>query len=121
MGTHVLTGDLPRFLRETIVGLVRLDDADLTLRQFSVFLKGYLDEDNHTVSGLARELKIGKPAVTRALDRLEELDLARRVVDPGDRRRIFVGRTAKGAALLRKMRSMTEDAAVVPGALKPTW
>jgi hypothetical protein len=33
MGPHVLTGDLPQILRETIVGLVRLDDADLSLRQ----------------------------------------------------------------------------------------
>ena len=32
MGTSVSTADLPWILRETIVGLVRLDDADVTLR-----------------------------------------------------------------------------------------
>jgi DNA-binding MarR family transcriptional regulator len=114
MGPPVSTADLPWILRETVVGLVRLDDADLSLRALSVFLKCYLDEGHHTVSDLARELNIGKPAITRALDRLEELDLARRKEDPSDRRRIFVRRTVKGAAFLHELRGMTERAAVRP-------
>jgi DNA-binding MarR family transcriptional regulator len=110
MVAHVSAGDLPRILREAIVGMVRLDDADLTLRQLGVFLRCYLDEGNHTVRGLAAHLSVAKPAITRALDRLEQSDLARRAVDPRDRRSVLVGRTVKGAALLRELRRMTQEA-----------
>jgi DNA-binding MarR family transcriptional regulator len=110
MATHVSAGDLPRILREAIVGMVRLDDADLTLRQLGVFLRCYLDEGNHTVRGLAADLSVAKPAITRALDRLEQSDLARRAVDPRDRRSVLVERTVKGAALLRELRRMTQEA-----------
>ena len=61
--------------------------------------------------GLAAELNVSKPAITRALDRLGELDLARRKVDPMDRRSVLVQRTLKGSAFLRDLRSIMGDAA----------
>jgi DNA-binding MarR family transcriptional regulator len=63
-------------LRETIVSLVRRDGPDLSARQLGVFLTCYLRDGGHTVRGLAAELNVSKPAITRALDRLGELDLA---------------------------------------------
>jgi DNA-binding MarR family transcriptional regulator len=117
MANAVSPDDLPWILRETIVGLVRLDDADLTLRQIGVFLKCYLDEGGHTVRNLAAELNIRKPAITRALDRLEQSDLARRIADPRDRRSVLVERTFHGAKLMREMRGMVERAAVHPVAV----
>ena len=54
--------------------------------------------------GLAADLNVSKPAITRALDRLGELDLARRKLDPMDRRSVLVQRTVAGAALLRDLR-----------------
>src|SRR5215472_14825289 len=99
-------------LRETVVSLVRRDGADLSARQLGVFLTCYLNDGGHTVRGLAAELNVSKPAITRALDRLGELDLARRKVDPLDRRSILVQRTLKGAAFLRDLRSIMGDAAV---------
>jgi DNA-binding MarR family transcriptional regulator len=62
------------------------------------------------VRGLAAELNVSKPAITRALDRLGELDLARRKVDPLDRRSVLVQRTMKGAAFLRDLRSIMSEA-----------
>jgi DNA-binding MarR family transcriptional regulator len=93
-------------LRDTIVALVRRDGPDLSARQLGVFLTVYLTDGPHTVRGLAAELNVSKPAITRALDRLGELDLARRKVDPMDRRSVLVQRTLKGAAFLRDMRSI---------------
>ncbi len=93
-------------LRDTVVALVRRDGADLSARQLGVFLKCYLNEGGHTVRGLATELNVSKPAITRALDRLGELDLARRKVDPQDRRSVLVQRTAKGSAFLRELRNI---------------
>lgn len=91
-------------LRDTIVGLVRRDGPDLSARQLGVFLTCYLQDGAHTVRGLAADLNVSKPAITRALDRLGELDLARRKVDPADRRSVLVQRTLKGQAFLRDLR-----------------
>jgi DNA-binding MarR family transcriptional regulator len=44
------------------------------------------------------------------LDRLGELDLARRKVDPLDRRSVLVQRTLKGAAFLRDLRVIINEA-----------
>jgi DNA-binding MarR family transcriptional regulator len=98
-------------LKHTIVTLVRRDGSDLSARQLAVFLTCYLVEGGHTVRGLAADLNVSKPAITRALDRLGELDLARRKVDPADRRSVLVQRTVKGAAFLRDLRSVLSDAA----------
>jgi DNA-binding MarR family transcriptional regulator len=98
--------------RDTIVALVRRDGADLSARQLGVLLTVYLTEGPHTVRGLAATLNVSKPAITRALDRLGELDLARRKTDPADRRSVLVQRTVKGAAFLREIRTvMTESEA----------
>jgi len=106
MATQSNSEALVGILRDTVVALVRRDGPDLSARQLGVFLTVYLAEGPHTVRGLAAELNVSKPAITRALDRLGELDLARRKVDPMDRRSVLVQRTLKGAAFLRDMKSI---------------
>ena len=104
-------------LRDTIVALVRRDGPDLSARQLGVLLTCYLQDGAHTVRGLAAELNVSKPAITRALDRLGELDLARRKVDPMDRRSVLVQRTLKGTAFLRDLRGIMGEASTKkPGA-----
>ena len=98
-------------LRDTVVALVRRDGPDLSARQLGVFLTVYLTDGPHTVRGLAAELNVSKPAITRALDRLGELDLARRRVDPMDRRSVLVQRTAAGQAMLGRLRAVLGEAA----------
>lgn len=111
MPTPQLAADqLVRVLRDTITTLVRKDGADLSARQLAVFLICYLNDGGHTVRGLAQALNISKPAITRALDRLSELDYIRRKIDPYDRRSILVQRTVKGAAFLREMRHIMTNA-----------
>lgn len=107
-------------LRDTVVALVRRDGADLSARQLGVFLTCYLNDGGHTVRGLAAELNVSKPAITRALDRLGELDLARRKIDPMDRRSVLVQRTPKGAAFLRDLRAIMTEASGGAPAKKPT-
>jgi len=106
MATQTNPDVLVGILRDTVVALVRRDGPDLSARQLGVFLTVYLTDGPHTVRGLAAELNVSKPAITRALDRLGELDLARRKVDPMDRRSVLVQRTLKGAAFLRDMRNI---------------
>lgn len=92
---------LPVF-KETLASIVAADVRDYTARQLLVLLKVYLEpETNHTVRGLAETMKVSKPAITRALDRLEADGYAKRETDPADRRSIVVKRTAGGSAYVR--------------------
>ena len=102
---------LPNILRETLVALIRREGADLTSRQFAVFLICYIEEGPHTVRGLAERTRLPKPAVSRVLDRLGALGLTRRVADPRDKRSVLVACTADGFAFLRMVRSMLDEAA----------
>ncbi len=105
------TDQLVGILRDTIVAMVRREGPDLTARQLGVFLTCYLREGEHTVRGLAAELDVSKPAITRALDRLGEFDLARRKRDTRDRRSVLVQRTLRGNALLRDLIKILDEAA----------
>lgn len=86
--------------RATLAG-VRGAEPDLTQRQMALLLSVYLTPAPHTVRGLAETLGIAKPAVTRAVDRLAELDFIRRRRDDRDRRSIVLLRTIKGSVYLR--------------------
>jgi len=97
-------------MRDTMTALVRRDGPDLSARQMAVFLTVYLSNGPHTVRGLAQWLNVSKPAITRALDRLGELDIARRKLDPMDRRSVLVQRTVKGAELLQEIRDVMATA-----------
>jgi DNA-binding MarR family transcriptional regulator len=113
--TTALTAErLTAILRDTIVGTVRRDGPDLSARQFAVMLICYIEPGPHTVRGLAARLDISKPAVTRSLDRLEELSLARRVVDPSDRRSVLIQRTREGSGFMTAVRNMLLEASRKP-------
>jgi DNA-binding MarR family transcriptional regulator len=104
--------ELTDVLRRTVVALVADDSRDLSSRQLGVLLIVYLDEAKaHTVRGLAADLNVSKPAITRALDRLQEFDLTRRKIDPLDRRSVLVQRTPKGNAFLRNLGKVITKAA----------
>jgi DNA-binding MarR family transcriptional regulator len=108
---------LPETLRDTIVGLVRRDGPDLSARQLAVFLICHLEEGPHTVRGFAARLHVSKPAITRSLDRLGALGLARRAQDPRDRRSVVVQRTRIGLELLADLHGLL--AAAAAAATKP--
>jgi DNA-binding MarR family transcriptional regulator len=111
----MVSGLSPRLLpilRETIIALVRQDQSDLTARQLAVLLIVYLEEGPHTVRGLAKRLDVAKPAVSRALDRLEQFELTERLADPRDRRSVNVGRTRAGKDYMERLRSLMADAAI---------
>lgn len=93
------------------LSLLRREGPDLSSRQLGVFLAIYLDEGQHTVRGLATLFHVCKPAIRRALDRLGELDLARRALDPRDRRNVLVHRTDLGWAFLHELRRAVGRAA----------
>ncbi len=97
-------------LKETIIGLVRQDHADLTACQLAVLLVCSLDDGPHTVRGLARYMRVPKPRITRALNRLEQLEFVKRVDDPTDRRSINVGRTRAGREYAERLSKLLASA-----------
>lgn len=88
--------------RQAIVDSVRRDAPDLSARQMALLLTVYLTPPPHTVRGLADTLNVSKPAITRALDRLGELELIRRKPDENDRRSVLIQRTVRGSVFLRE-------------------
>ncbi len=103
---QVEPNDMLKLWHSVMVTALRKDLPDLTWRQFALLLQIYASQPPHTVRGLARDLNMSKPAVTRALDRLEKLEFLRRKVDETDRRSILVQRSVAGSVFLREFADM---------------
>ena len=97
--------------RRAIVESVRVDAPDLSARQMSLLLTVYLTPAPHTVRGLAELLKVSKPAITRAVNRLTELEMVRRKPDPEDKRSVLIQRTVRGSVFLREFGELIVNAA----------
>ena len=85
---------------KALIAYVRSGEPDLTNRQMALLMLVYLTPGPHTVRGLARQLGVSKPVVTRALNSLGALGYLRRERDQDDRRNVFVVRTTNGADFL---------------------
>lgn len=97
--------------RRAVLAGVRRDSPDLSARQMAVLLTIYLTPPPHTVRGLAAELNVSKPAITRALDRLGQFEMIRRRIDEADRRNVLVQRTIKGSVFLREWGGIVSEVA----------
>jgi len=93
----------------TVDAVVQRDGADMTARQTAVLLAVYLQDEPQTVRGLAAALRVSKPAVTRAIDRLAALELVVRRDDPRDGRSILLQRTAAGMGYMRELGGIMTD------------
>ena len=89
---------------------VQSDAPDLTARQLAILLNIYLLPPPHTVRGLAATLHLSKPVVSRALDRLATLGLARRRQDEADKRNVLIQRTVAGSVFLSDLAARIEAA-----------
>lgn len=89
----------------------RSESRNINLRQLAVLLRVYTEEGHQTVQGLADALAVQKMAITRALNRLEELGYVQRQRSIDDRREVIAGRTPAGAALIRAIAAWLAEAA----------
>lgn len=89
-----------------ITFLIR-QQSDLTTRQLGVLMQ--CAEGMQTARGMAAYFGISKPAITRAIDKLDDLGLVRRAIDKKDRRSVNISITAKGVIFLRKLHREMED------------
>lgn len=80
---------------ENILEKLSAKGADFfSVRQLRVIMA--LRAGQKTVRGLAEQLRTNKPAVSRAMDKFEELGWVERKVDPEDRRSVFLSLTKDG-------------------------
>ena len=93
-----------------IVSSVQIDAPDLSARQMALLLSVYLNPPPHTVRGLSQFLKVSKPAITRAINRLSEFGMVRRKTDDNDRRSVLIQRTVKGSVFLREFGELIVNA-----------
>lgn len=89
-----------RLCLDALAAAIRDETPDLSARQAAVLLVIYLEEGPHTVRGLAARLRLSKPAITRAIDRLERAGYVRRKRDEADRRNVLLQRTVRGSVFL---------------------
>jgi DNA-binding MarR family transcriptional regulator len=100
--------------RDVMCDVVREDGPDLSMRQWSIMLTVYLNPGPHTVRGLARELCVPKPAISRALDALSILGFVRRARDETDKRIVLVQRTPEGSIYLDRFSRLIDDRSEAP-------
>ncbi|MEE2878078.1 MAG: MarR family transcriptional regulator [Pseudomonadota bacterium] len=96
--------------RRAVSSYVRTCELDLSARQQAIFMTVALSAGPHTVRGIAADLNLAKPAVTRALDMLEKAGFVRRRRDHNDLRSIFIERTPAGMAWLREFSGFIQAA-----------
>lgn len=103
--------EILNFWHDALVQSIRGQAPDLTSRQMAILLSVYMTPAPHTVRGLAEELSVAKPVISRALDTLSKLGYLKRVKDEADKRNIFVQRTVSGAVFLRDFADLVDHAA----------
>lgn len=102
---EVTVGDVKQYERSDkdvdfffgqIIGLIWKEGRELSLRQLAVLLVCEAASEPQTIRELALLLKVCKPVVTRAVDRLEKEQLVERQPDPRDGRSILIVLTSSG-------------------------
>lgn len=87
-------------LESGVLHLVR-QGIDLTTRQLGMLF--LCQKGPKTVRGLGEELKINRPSVTRAADKLEDMGFVRRQPDPDDRRSVLIEVTGSGRKFINNI------------------
>ena len=87
-------------LLDAVGVIIGSEGHDYGVRQIAVLIHSHKAEGRATVRGLAEAVGVSKPAVTRAIDRLQYDGLIARVEDKLDRRSVFAKVTPKGAKML---------------------
>lgn len=83
--------------------------AGLTPRQYQALLAMKGNGGSLSIGDLARRLQIHHHSAVGLVDRLEAMDLAKRTVDPADRRRIRVKPTPRGERQVARVAAVHRD------------
>ncbi len=109
MGLELKPIEALNLWHDVVLESVRREGPDLSARQMAILLTIYLSPPPHTVKGLSEKLGVTKPAITRALDTLGQMDLLKRKRDPDDKRNVLVQRTVSGSVFLNEFADLITD------------
>jgi len=108
---NITSGQALKLWHQVGLSLVQDDEKDLTQRQMTILLVIYLETPPHTVRGLASQLGVTKPVITRALDTMGRMNLVTRRRDENDKRNVIISRTVEGALYLEKLADLISQKA----------
>jgi DNA-binding MarR family transcriptional regulator len=94
---------LRRFLRSS-AEITRKGGVSATQYQLLLFIRGSV-EGALSIAEIAERLQVRHHSAVGLVDRCERAGLVRRQRDPGNRRRVLVRTTPRGASLLRRLAS----------------
>jgi DNA-binding MarR family transcriptional regulator len=103
MALEIRPSQALRLWRQVHLDLVQDGQADLSARQTAILLTIYLELPPHTVRGLAQQLGVTKPVITRALDTMGKLGFVTRKRDEFDKRNVIIQRTVAGALAVERL------------------
>ncbi|MEO7335550.1 MAG: MarR family transcriptional regulator [Caldimonas sp.] len=72
-------------------------------------LRHLADEKGHTMGGIAEQLRMNPPTLTKLVDRMVGKSLVQRAADPEDSRRVLVYATDSGLDLLQTLQSRMDE------------
>lgn len=107
----IAPGQALKLLHSVTLSLVQSDQPDLSQRQLAILLTVYLEPPPHTVRGLANQLGVTKPVITRALDTMGRMNLVDRRRDERDRRNVIIRRTVEGSQYLESLADLVSEKA----------
>ena len=111
MGIVMRPSQSLRLWQQVSLAEVRAASPDLSMRQVAILLTVYLNPPPHTVRGLAAQLGVTKPVITRALDTMGALKLVTRHRDERDKRNVLIRRTVEGALFVERFGDVIIDKA----------
>lgn len=99
-----------RIVRNKLIRTTLTDiGAEITPHQFEI-IRLLLEEGTMHVAEIGQRLEIAKAQMTQLIDRLAEIEIIKRIPDPGDRRVTNIELTPEGHTLLRGHRFILENA-----------
>ena len=90
-----------------LTNLSKKNKLNFSIRQITIFLNLYEGTVTGSVKDFAKKLNLAKPVISRALDRLENLGLLKRIQSQEDRRIIIISRTRKGEDFFKHIQTET--------------
>jgi DNA-binding MarR family transcriptional regulator len=90
-------------LRDSLIRMVRSNSRDLTCRQLGVLMISCTAPKPIPAYVLVERLDVTRPVITRVMDKLVGLGLARKYRNPEDGRSMLLVASTKGRLLIRRL------------------
>jgi DNA-binding MarR family transcriptional regulator len=105
------------WLRHVLLSSVRDKRPDLSMRQLAILLLTHSSEVPPGVKELTALLQIPKPSITRAIDRLQYVQLVTRRTSLKDRRQVTIHLVPGGVEYWQQIKKWLDKAlvSIVPG------